>query len=239
MRPRGWSLQCPCMPGRGSPGSRNQPLRAATRREALPVRHAPTVRRVSGEPVRELLVSRRLELLGEHQHPGDLVLGALVEGGPAGRHDPRERRRPEQHVRELADRRSRAAPRRPWSAARPGPGGSATPATTCATCAVRRPASYSRATAAGSAYTHERSTNSRHRQPASESAGDPAHTSAIVSMPSVSARCSTRSATSGSSALRAPRTSRLAARSAASLTRAGSSPPMMSAKNSAPGFMGR
>ena len=58
-------------------------------------------------------------------------------------------------------------------------------------------------------------------------------------MPSVSARCSTRSATSGSSASRAPRTSRLAARSAASLTRAGSSPPMISAKNSAPGFIGR
>ena len=27
------------MPGRGSPGSQNKPLRAATRREALPVRH--------------------------------------------------------------------------------------------------------------------------------------------------------------------------------------------------------
>ena len=27
------------VPGRGSPGSQNQPLRAATRREALPVRH--------------------------------------------------------------------------------------------------------------------------------------------------------------------------------------------------------
>ena len=79
MRPRGWSLQCPCMPGRGSPGSQNQPLRAATRREALPVRHAlqSTVGRSrlarSGQPVRELLVSGRLELLGQHQHPLHLV----------------------------------------------------------------------------------------------------------------------------------------------------------------------
>ena len=39
--------------------------------------------------------------------------------------------------------------------------------------------------------------------------------------------------------LRAPRTSRLAARSAASVIRAGSSPPRISAKNSAPGFIGR
>ena len=32
------------MPGRGSPGSQNKPLRAATRREALPVRRTPTLR---------------------------------------------------------------------------------------------------------------------------------------------------------------------------------------------------
>jgi hypothetical protein len=203
------------MPDRGSPGSQDQPPRAATRREALPVRHAPSF----GRPVRPAR-GRAPRVPPPRAAPRAPACAAL-----------RPRWRPPA-PRARSPQRGRTPPHGTT-------GGSATPATTCATCAVRRPASYSRATVAGSAYTHERSTNSRHRQPASESAGDPDQTSAMVSMPSVSASRSTRSATAGSSAARAPRTSRLAARSAASLTRAGSSPPMISAKNSAPGFIGR
>ena len=37
------------MPGRGSPGSQHKPLRAATRREALPVRHTTTITTTSSD----------------------------------------------------------------------------------------------------------------------------------------------------------------------------------------------
>ena len=84
-------------------------------------------------------------------------------------------------------------------------------------------------TPAGSAYTWLRRRNSRHRQPARESSGAPDQTSAIASMPSVSARWTSRSATA-SSPSRAPLTRISAARSPASATSAGSAPPWCSSK---------
>src|SRR3954470_22886669 len=72
-----------------------------------------------------------------------------------------------------------------------------------------------------------------------ESAGRSAHTSAIASIPSVSARCRTRSATALSPESWAPRTRSRAARSAASASRVGSSSDSMPSKNLSPGVSGR
>src|SRR4051812_38182479 len=72
-----------------------------------------------------------------------------------------------------------------------------------------------------------------------ESAGRSAHTSAIASIPSVSARCRTRSATALSPESWAPRTRSRAARSAASASRVGSSSDSMPSKNRSPGVIGR
>ena len=127
------------------------------------------------------------------------------ELGAAGRDDPGERGGPQEYVGEVAAGDARAAPGRPWPAARRGRAGRPPRSRPGRPRRGRDRRRTRRATPAGSAYTQERRRYSRHRQPAIVSAGRPAQASAIVSIPSVSARWSTRSATSLSPESWAPR----------------------------------
>ncbi len=150
----------------------------------------------SGEAVLELQVARRLELLGDAAASGVRRRRRSPDGGPAGGDDARERRGPEQHVGEVAARR---CPCSTWSTIAfswSGPGGSATPATTRATWARPRPSSNSWAALTGSAYTHGPEDEEPPQAPGQRVGGcTRPRASAMVSMPSVSASRSSRSAT--------------------------------------------
>ena len=75
------SLQCRSVPGRGSPGSQNQPLRAATRREALPVRRTSRLARM---PARVSAVQRRVRGRADGRSPL-LAAAALLGTGACWR----------------------------------------------------------------------------------------------------------------------------------------------------------
>ena len=87
--------------GRGSPGSQLKPLRAATRREALPARRTTS----SGVPMRRL--ERHATSPAGAQVPGGVRAGQRAANGDRGRRQPHTR-----HTPWLKDPRSSATPSR-------------------------------------------------------------------------------------------------------------------------------
>ena len=233
-------------PDRGSPGSQNKPLRAATRREALPVRRTShfsrRTRRPSGRWALAQASSPASSRCAADSSCSDERRASGRRPGCSGAPGPprrRGRRPPPAGVRRRSHRRrSRRAPGPPSPRSSSGPGGSATPAITRATWAVGAPG-----------FVLPRGEHRGAVHPGPDDVEPPQAAGQRVrgrAGPDVGERLESLVVREVHEALghrvvlgvRAPRTSSVAARSAASETSCGSAPPVNDSKNRAPGVIG-